>query len=114
MTNCYCHCCCQKSIDDDDESTVDEPIENKRIINPERIAQGYKLAELMKKRKEEILRNKEQPAKKPIGDKLLMTTVAATSVEIFVSLRAVSAVQHYELLASTSLACLVSLPLWER
>ena len=39
--------------------------EKKKVITPQkhtrRVAQGHKLAALIKKRKEEILRNKEQP-----------------------------------------------------
>ena len=49
-------------------------------------------------------------AKKPIGDGLLITTVAATAVGIFLSLRAIGAVQHDALLTSTSLLFFMSLP----
>ena len=99
MGNCDPHCCCRQETDDDDdnESTVTEPIGDGLHINPERVAQGHKLAALMKKRKDEILSNKEQPAPvaKPIG-KLLITTLATT--EIFFSLRAMD--QHDALLTS--------------
>ena len=53
-------------------------------------------------------------AEKPIRDGLLITTVAATTVRIFFSLRAMGLVQHDALLASTSLVWLMSLPVWER
>ena len=69
MSNCDCHCDCQKNIDD--ESAV---------------------------------------AEKLIRDGLLITTVAATTVGIFFSLRAMSVVQNYALITSTSLELLMSLP----
>ena len=47
---------------------------------------------------------------KPIGDGLLITTVATATVEIFFSLRATGLVQHDALLAPTSLVWLMSLP----
>ena len=49
---------------------------------------------------------------KPIGDGLLITTVATATVGIFCSLRAI--VQNDALLASTSLVWLMSLPIRER
>ena len=47
---------------------------------------------------------------KPIGDGLLITTVATATVGIFFSLRAMGLVQHDALLSSTSLVWLMSLP----
>ena len=46
---------------------------------------------------------------KPIGDGLLITTVASTTVGIFYALRAAGAGQHNALITSTSLACFMSL-----
>ena len=48
--------------------------------------------------------------KKPIGDGLLITTVASTTVEIFYALRAAGVGQHKALFTSTSLAWFSSLP----
>ena len=53
-------------------------------------------------------------AEKPIGDGLFITTIAATTIEIFFGLRAMGAVQHDALFTSTSLVWLLSLPVWER
>ena len=107
MSNC--HCCCQENIDDDDEAMVAEkPIRDGLPIHSS-VAQGLKLDALIK---EEILRNKEQSttfAEKPITDGLLITTVAATTVGIFFSLRAMGMVQNVALITSTSLALLMSL-----
>ena len=47
---------------------------------------------------------------KPIGDELIITTIAATVVGIFFGLRAMGAGQHNALLTSTSLVWLFSLP----
>ena len=52
-------------------------------------------------------------AKKSIGDGLLITTVASTTVGIFYALRAAGVGQHNALLTSTSLACFMSLPIWK-
>ena len=51
--------------------------------------------------------------KKPIGDGLLITTVASTTVRIFYALRATDVGQHNTLIRSTSLACFMSLPIWK-
>ena len=51
---------------------------------------------------------------KPIGDGLLITTVATATVGIFCSLGAIGLVQNDALLASTSLVWLMSLPIRER
>ena len=53
-------------------------------------------------------------SEKPIGDGLFITTVATATVGIFFSLREMGLVQHDALLSSTSLAWLISLPVWER
>ena len=61
--------------------------------------------------KEEILRNKEQPAtvaEKPDG--LLITTMAAITAGIFFVLWTTGAAQHDPLLASTTWAWLMSFP----
>ena len=81
MSNSDRHCCCCQETDDDDESTVVESIGDKWLINPERVALGHKIAVLMEKRRE-------QPAKKPVEDRLLIITIAATTVGIFFSLKA--------------------------
>ena len=47
--------------------------------------------------------------KKNIGDRLIITTVAATT--IFFALRAVNVEQPKVLLVSTAVACLLSLPM---
>ena len=47
---------------------------------------------------------------KSIRDGLLITTIAATTVRIFVSLRAMGVVQNDALITSMSLALLMSLP----
>ena len=52
-------------------------------------------------------------AKKPSGDELRITTVASTTIGIFYALRAAGAGQHNTLLTSTSLAWLISLPVWK-
>ena len=52
-------------------------------------------------------------AKKPIKDGLLMTVVASTTAGIFYALRMVGVGQHNALLISTSLAWLMSLPVWK-
>ena len=49
-------------------------------------------------------------AKNPSGDGLLITTVASTTIGIFYALRAADAGQHN---TSTSLVCLISLPVWK-
>ena len=46
---------------------------------------------------------------KPIGDGLLITTVASTTVRIFYTLRAAGVRQHNALITSKSLACFMSL-----
>ena len=51
-------------------------------------------------------------AEKPIGDELIITTVAATVVGIFFGLRAIGVVQHDALITSKSLVLLMSLPVW--
>ena len=50
--------------------------------------------------------------KKPIGDGLLIITVAATAAEIFFGLRAVGIGQQGALLISTLLVYLISLPVF--
>ena len=52
-------------------------------------------------------------AKKPIGDGLIIITVAATTAVIFFGLRLVGMRQGNALLTSTSLAWFLSLPVWE-
>ena len=52
--------------------------------------------------------------KKPIGDGLLITTVASTTVGTFCALKAAGVGQHNALLTSTSLACFMSLRIWKR
>ena len=52
-------------------------------------------------------------AEKPIGDGLIITTVAATTVGIFFGLRAIDAVQHDALITPTLLVWLMSLPVWK-
>ena len=52
-------------------------------------------------------------AKKPIGDGLIITTVATTTAVIFFGLRLVGMRQGNALLTSTSLALFMSLPIWE-
>ena len=51
--------------------------------------------------------------KKPIGDGLLITTVAATAAGIFFGLRAVGVRQQSALLTSALLVYLMSLPVWK-
>ena len=51
---------------------------------------------------------------KPIGNVLLITTVAATAAGIFFGLRTIGMGQHNPLLISTSLAWLISLLVWKR
>ena len=52
--------------------------EEKKVItrekHPGRVAQGHKLAALMKKRKEEILRSKEQPTEQSIEQSTVQPT----------------------------------------
>ena len=82
MSYCDCHCDSQESINDD-ESTVP--------MHPD-VAQDHNLDALIK---EEILRNKKQPAavaEKPDG--LLTTTMAAMAVRIFFGLRTIGAAQR--------------------
>ena len=76
-------------------------------INPERVTNGHKLAVLMEKRKE-------QPAKKPIGDGLIITTVVAKAVKIFLGPMPMGVGQHDTLVISTLLVWLFSFPVWER
>ena len=52
-------------------------------------------------------------AKKLIGDGLIITTVAATTAVMFFILRLVGMRQGHALLTPTSLACFMSLPVWE-
>ena len=52
-------------------------------------------------------------AKKPIADGLLVTTVACTTVGIFYAVRAAGVGQHNALLTFTSLAWLMSSPVWK-
>ena len=52
-------------------------------------------------------------AKKPIADGLLITTVACTTVGIFYAVRAAGVGQHNALLTFTSLAWLMSSPVWK-
>ena len=52
-------------------------------------------------------------AEKPIGDELIITTIAATVVGIFFDLRAIGAAEHNALLTSTPLVWLFSLPVWK-
>ena len=52
-------------------------------------------------------------AKKPIADGLLITTVACTTVGIFYLVRAAGVGQHNALLTFTSLAWLMSSPVWK-
>ena len=51
--------------------------------------------------------------KRSIGDELIITTVASTTVGIFYALRAAGVGQHNALLTSTSLAWFMSLPIWK-
>ena len=51
--------------------------------------------------------------KNTIGDGLLITTVASTTVGMFYALRAAGVGQHNALLTSTSLAWFMSLPVWK-
>ena len=51
--------------------------------------------------------------KRSIGDELIITTVASTTVGIFYALRAAGVGQHNALLTSTSLAWFMSLPVWK-
>ena len=53
-------------------------------------------------------------SEKPIGDGLLITTIAAMTVGIFFGLRAVGAAQHDALLTSTSFVWLMSFPYRQR
>ena len=46
-----------------------------REKHPVRVVQSHRLAALMKKRKEEILRNKEQSTEQPIGQPTKQPTV---------------------------------------
>ena len=52
-------------------------------------------------------------SKKPMGDELLINTVASTTVGIFFVLKAAGVGQHNALLTSTSLAWFMSLPIWK-
>ena len=52
-------------------------------------------------------------AKKPTGDGLIITTVAATTAVILPGLRLVGMKQGNALLKSMSLAWFMSLPVWE-
>ena len=52
-------------------------------------------------------------AKKPIGNGLLITTVAFTTVGIFYAVRAAGVGQHNALSTSSSLAWFMSLPVWK-
>ena len=52
-------------------------------------------------------------AEKPIGDGLLITTIAATIAGIFFGLRAMGGVVNDALIISTSLVWLMSLPVWK-
>ena len=49
----------------------------------------------------------------PIGDGMMITTVAATAAVIFFGLRLVGMGQGNALLTSTSLVWFISLPVWE-
>ena len=49
-----------------------------REKHPRRVAQGHKLAALMKKRKEEILRSKEQPTEQSSEQSSEQSTVQST------------------------------------
>ena len=51
--------------------------------------------------------------KRSIGDELIITTVASTTVGIFYALRAAGVGQHNALLTSTSLAWFMSLLVWK-
>ena len=51
---------------------------------------------------------------KPIGDGLLITTMAAMTVRIFFGLKAMGAAQHDALLTSTSFVWLMSFPYQKR
>ena len=51
-------------------------------------------------------------AKKPIGDGLLITNVASTTVRIIYALRRAVG-QHNALITSTSLSTFMSLPIWK-
>ena len=53
-------------------------------------------------------------AEEPIGDWQFITTVAATTVGIFFSLRTLGVGQYSALLASTLSVWSFSLPVWER
>ena len=52
-------------------------------------------------------------SKKPMGDELLINTVASTTVGIFFALKAAGVGQHNALLTSMSLAWFMSLPIWK-
>ena len=52
------------------------------------------------------------PTKKPT-DGLLMTVVASTAAGVFYALRMAGVGQHNALLTSTSVAWLMSLPIWK-
>ena len=51
--------------------------------------------------------------RKPIGDGLLITTVASTPVGIFYALRAAGVGQHKALFRFTLLVWFLSLPVWK-
>ena len=53
-------------------------------------------------------------AEKPIGDGLLITTIAAMTVRIFFGLRATGAAQHDALLTSPLFVWLMSFLYWQR
>ena len=52
-------------------------------------------------------------AKKPIGDGMIITTIAATTAVIFCGLRLVGIRQGNAFLTSASLTWFMSLPVWE-
>ena len=52
-------------------------------------------------------------AEKPIGDGLLITTIAATAAGMLSGLRVMGAGQHNALLTSMSMVWLFSLPVWK-
>ena len=100
-----CHNCCDCQESTDDEAmAAEKPI---RLMDPG-ITQDHKLDALIK---EEILRNKEQPAtvtEKPIRDGIIINTMAAMTVGIFFGLRTIDAAQYDALLTSTSFVWLMS------
>ena len=79
--------------------------EEKKIItqekNPGRVTQGHKLAAFMKKRREEILRNKEQSTEQSLVQSTEQSSVQSSVQSTFSQM----------ILISMVLVCLLSLPL---